>query len=118
VRTTKPMRRKVPLRRLREHPSIHWPPGIEPNPTWNGPVPEVPDPSRIVLTGVEIASESKGHRPHLTLMGEYDGNPYRTTLASDDVTLLGNLCDSLKECIGEKIVDIGEHRVDSALNLV
>jgi len=118
VRTTKAMPQKVRLPKFREHPLIHWPPGIEPNPAWNGPVPEVPDPSRIVLTGVEIASESKGHRPHLTLTGEYDGNAYRTTFASDDPALLMNLCDSLRKCIGEKIVEIGERRVDRALNLV
>lgn len=118
MRTTRPMPRKVPLRMLREHPSIHWPPGIEPNPAWNGPIPEVPDPSRIVLTGVELTSESKGYSSHLTLTGEYDGNPYRTTFNSDDPALLRNLCDTMRRCIGERIAEIGARRVDRALNLV
>jgi hypothetical protein len=117
ARTTKPMRRRVPLRMLREHLSLHWPPGLEPNPAWAGPSPEVPDPSEVVLKNVEVAAEKAGGS-HLVLIGEYDGNPYRTTLTIDDLALLGSLQSTLRKCVGETIEVIGAHRVDGKLNLV
>ena len=110
--------RKVPLQRLRKHPKIHWPPGVEPNPPWAGPSPEIPEPSRITLTKVEMVETEKGAGGHLTLTGLYDGNPYRTTLRIDDPSLLANLCESLGTCIGESIAAIGSHAVDQSLNRV
>jgi hypothetical protein len=118
VRTAKPVPRKFPLRSLREHRSIHWPPGIEPNPAWAGPSPEVPNPSRVTLITVELVREAKGPGSHLVLTGQYDGNPYRTTLTIDEPALLANLCDTLRRCIGETIEQIGAHRVDRTLKLV
>ncbi len=117
VRTTKPVPRRVPLRILREHPSLHWPPGLEPNPAWAGPSPEVPDPSKIVLKHVELAAEKEGGW-HLVLTGEYDGNPYRTTLTIDDPSLLASLHGTLRKCVGETIEAIGAHRINRELNLV
>jgi hypothetical protein len=109
--------RGVPLLRLREHPKIHWPPGAEPNPPWAGPSPEFPDPSRVVLTKVELVEADKHAKRHLTLTGTYDGNLYRTTFAADDPSLLTNLCKSLDRCRGETIAEIGSHEVDRTLNL-
>lgn len=117
VRTTKPVPRKVRLVNLREHPSLHWPPGIEPNPAWAGPVLEAPDPFRVVLTSAEMATEKTGEASHLVLTGQYDGNPYRTTLTADTPALLENLCEILRKCVGETIEEIGAHRVDRNLNL-
>jgi hypothetical protein len=117
VRTTRPAARRVPLRMLREHPSLHWPPGLEPNPAWAGPSPEMPDPSRIVLKTVELAAEKQGGS-HLVLIGEYDGNPYRTTLTISDHALLASLYRTLRKCVGETIETIGAHRTDRELNLV
>jgi hypothetical protein len=117
ARTTKPVARRVPLRMLRQHPSLHWPPGLQPNPAWAGPSPEVPDPSKVVLKSVELAAEKEGGS-HLVLMGDYDGNPYRTTLTIDDPSLLGSLQSTLRKCVGETIGAIGAHRVDGKLNLV
>jgi len=117
VRTTKAVARRIPLHMLREHPSLHWPPGIEPNPAWAGPSPEVPEPTKIVLKKVELAAEKEGGS-HLVLIGEYDGNPYRTTLAVDDPALLPNLHGTLRRCVGETIAAIGAHRISRELRLV
>jgi hypothetical protein len=117
ARTTKPVARRVALHMLREHPSLHWPPGLEPNPAWAGPSPEVADPSKVVLKRVELATERAGGS-HLVLIGEYDGNPYRTTLNIDEPSLLGSLQSTLRKCVGETIESIGGHRIDGKLNLV
>jgi hypothetical protein len=117
VRTTKPVPRKVRLLNLREHPSIHWPPGIEPNPAWAGPVRETADPFRIALASVEIVKEKTGEASHLVLTGNYDGNPYRTTVTVDSSALLINLGEILRRCMGETIEEIGAQRVDRNLNL-
>lgn len=109
--------RKVPLLKLRAHPKVHWPPGADPNPTWAGPSPEVPEPSHVVLTKVELVEDRERGRRHLTLTGTYDGNLYRTTLTVDDASLLTNLCKSLGKCLGETIAEIGSHEVDRGLNL-
>jgi hypothetical protein len=117
ARTTKPMARRVPLQMLREHPSLRWPPGLEPNPAWAGPSPEVPDPSKVVLKNVELVAEKEGGS-HLVLIGEYDGNPYRTTLTTDEPALLASLLSTLRKCIGETIGAIGAHRINRELHLV
>jgi len=111
------VRRKVPLHRLREHPAIHWPPGIEPNPPWAGPNPRVPDPLHVVLTKVELVQPDKHAARHLTLSGTYEGNPYRTTLTLEDPSLANNLYKSLMKCIGETIAGVGSREVDPFLNL-
>jgi hypothetical protein len=109
--------RTVPRLKLREHSKLHWPPGSEPNPPWAGPTPDFPDPSRVVLTKVELVEADKHAARHLTLTGSYDGNLYRTTLTIDDLSLLNNLCKSLGRCLGETIAEIGSHEVDRSLQL-
>lgn len=109
--------RKHPLRRLRDHPALKWPPGVEPNPPWGGPSPELPDPGKVILTRVEMV-QGDAHAPaHLTLTGTYDGNLYRTTLTASDPALLPNLCVTLGKCVGETIAEVGNHEVDNSLNL-
>ncbi len=116
-RTKQTIARKHPLRRLREHPAIHWPPGAEPNPPWAGPSPEFPNPGEVTLSGVELV-QADAHAPaHLTLTGTYDGNLYRTTLMVADPALLANLCLTLGKCVGESIAEAGSHEVDNSLNL-
>lgn len=107
--------RRVALLRLRDHPKVRWPPGVEPNPPWAGPTPEFPDPAQVVLTKVELVEDKRAGR-HLTLTGTYDGNLYRTTLTVDDSSLLNNLCKSLGRCVGETMAEIGSHEIDHALN--
>ncbi len=109
--------RKVALLRLREHPKVHWPPGIDPNPPWAGPSPEIPDPSHVTLTDVQLVEGDKHAQHHLTLTGTYHGNVYRTTLSVDDPLFLRNLCKSLGKCLGETIAEIGSHHIDRSLNL-
>ena len=118
VITRRTVPRKVPLQRLRNHPKIHWPPGVGPNPPWAGPSPEIPEPSRITLTKVEMVEAGKHAGPHLTLTGLYGGNIYRTTLTIDDPALLANLCESLRRCVGETITVVGSHAVDQSLNRI
>lgn len=118
VRTKRPVPRKTPLRRLRDQPTLHWPPGLAPNAAWAGPSPEVPDPSRIVLKAVELVRDENGQASHLVLTGEHAGNPYRTTLTVDPPALLTTLCDTLRKCLGEKIEEIGAHTVNRSLSLV
>jgi hypothetical protein len=77
----------------------------------------VPEPTKIVLKKVELAAEKEGGS-HLVLIGEYDGNPYRTTLAVDDPALLPNLHGTLRRCVGETIAAIGAHRISRELRLV
>ena len=110
--------RKVPLQRLRNHPKIHWPPGVGPNPPWAGPSPETPEPSLITLTKVEMVEAGKHAGRHLTLTGLYDGNIYRTTLTIDDPSLLANLCELLRTCVGQTIAVVGSHAVDQSLNRI
>ena len=117
VRTKRPVPRKTPLRRLRDQPTLHWPPGIAPNPAWAGPSPEVPDPSRIVLRTVELIRDENGQASHLVLTGDCHGNPYRTTLTVDRPALLTILSDTLRRCLGESIEEIGAHTVNRSLNL-
>lgn len=116
-RTKDTVPRKHPLLRLREHPAIHWPPGVEPNPPWAGPSSEIPQTDMVTLTGVELV-QADAHKPaHLVLSGTYDGNLYRTTLRVDDPTLLANLCVTLGKCVGETIAEAGSHEVDKSLSL-
>jgi hypothetical protein len=109
--------RKAPLSTLREHPKIHWPPGVEPNPPWAGPSREFPDPPHVILAGVELV-EVDGPMPrHLALTGTYHSNTYHTTLTVDDPALLTNLLECLRKCVGEPVGEIGSHRVNDFLNL-
>ena len=71
----------------------------------------------MVLTSAELVKERRGEASHLVLTGEYNGNPYRTTLTVDTPTLLINLGEILRKCVGETIEEIGAHRVDRNLNL-
>ena len=116
-RTKRSVPRKVPLTSLSAHPKLHWPPGLEPNPSWTGPGAEVPDPSHIVLTKVELVEADKRAPRHLTLTGTYHGNVYRTTFRVDDDALLTNLWEMLRKCIGEPIYEAGSHQVDRTLRM-
>ncbi len=100
---------------LSDHPRLHWPPGVEPNPPWSGPSAEVPDPSHIVLTKVELAEADKHAPRHLTLTGTFHGNIYRTTFRVDGDELLSNLWELLRKCVGEPIYQIGTHQVDRSI---
>ncbi len=117
-RTKRMVARKVSPVRLRDHSKVHWPPGIEPNPPWAGPSPEVPEPREVVLTRVELVEPDRRAPRHLTLAGTYDGNTYRTTMTLDDTALLPNLFRSLRECVGESIAEAGSHFVDKDLSLL
>jgi hypothetical protein len=90
---------------------------VEPNPPWAGASPEIPEPGKVILTGVEMV-QGDAHTPaHLTLTGTYHGNLYRTTLNATDPALLPNLCVTLGKCVGETIAEVGDHEVDNSLNL-
>jgi hypothetical protein len=118
-RTKRPVPRKVAPLKLGEHPQIHWPPGVEPNPPWaaTGPSVESPDPMHITLTEVALV-EAREHTPdHLALAGNYHQKLYRTTLRPDDPALVMNLYLTLRKCIGETIARIGEHDVDRSCTL-
>jgi hypothetical protein len=114
-RTKRPVPRKVPLTNLSDHPKLHWPPGVEPNPPWAGPGAEVPDPSHIVLTKVDLAEADKHAPRHLILTGTYHGNIYRTTFTAGDGELLNNLGELLRKCVGEPIYQIGARQVDRSI---
>lgn len=109
--------RKHPLHRLRDHPKLHWPPGVEPNPPWAGPGAEFPEPGMVVLTGVELVRPDAHAPAHLMLAGNFDGNLYRTTLTLEDAALLPSLCVTLGKCVGRTIADVGSVEVDGSLNL-
>ena len=115
-RTKRLVPRKVPLMKLGDHPRLHWPPGVEPNPPWAGPGAEVPDPSHIVLTKVELAEADKHAPRHLILTGTFRGNIYRTTFTTDDRELLNNLAELLRKCVGETIYQIGALQVDRSIH--
>jgi hypothetical protein len=100
---------------LSNHPKVHWPPGVEPNPPWAGPGTEVPDPSQIVLTKVELAEADKHAPRHLTLTGTFHGNVYHTTLRVDEHKLLSNLWELLRKYVGEPIHQIGFLQVDRSI---
>ncbi len=116
-RTKRMVARKGRQLRLREHSAVHWPPGIEPNPPWAGPHPEVPEPREIVLTKVELVEADRHSPRHLTLAGTYDGNIYRTTMTLDEPALLPNLFRTLRKCLGESMAEVGSHFVDNRLSL-
>jgi hypothetical protein len=117
-RTRRTVARKVRQIRLRDHSKVHWPPGIEPNPPWAGPSPEVPEPREVVLTEVHLVEADRNAPRHLMLSGTYHGNVYRTTMMLDDPTLVPNLFRSLEKCVGESIAEAGSHFVDSKLGLL
>lgn len=114
-RTKRPVPRKTPLTNLRDHPKLHWPPGVEPNPPWAGPSAEVPDPSHVVLTKVDVAEADKRAPRHIILTGTFHGNIYRTTLTTDDGALLNNLGKLLQKCVGEPIYQVGSLQVDRSI---
>jgi len=114
-RTKRPLPRKVPLFNLSDHPKLHWPPGVEPNPPWAGPSEEFADPLHVVLTKVELAEADRHSPRHLILTGTYHGATYRTTLRADDDALLTDLLELLRKCVGEPIYEVGSHQVDRSL---
>ena len=114
-RTKRSLPRKVSLFVLSDHPKLHWPPGLEPNPPWAGPGAEAPEPSHIVLTKVELVEADKHAPRHLTLTGTYHGNIYRTTFNVDDSALLTNLWELLRKCLGQPIYEVGTRQVDREL---
>ncbi len=107
--------RKRQILKLQEHPGIHWPPGVEPNPPWVGPTSEFPDPLRITLSEVELVPPDKHAPRHLRLTGTYEGNLYRTSLGVDDAGLLVSLFELLTKLVGLTMGVIGSQLVDRAL---
>ena len=116
-RTTRTVARKKPLMMLRDHPKIHWPPGLEPDPPWIGPYREVPDPAHIVLAKVQLVEASRHTPPHLALTGDYRRKLYHTTVGVEGRALLANLRMTLERCVGETIEKVGSRYVDRNLNL-
>lgn len=92
---------------LRQHPQIHWPPGVQPNPPWAAASREPPDPLHIILSAVELVEPDGPKERHLALTGTYRGNIYHTTLTADDAALLNSLFELLRKCVGEPIGEIG-----------
>jgi len=107
--------RKRKTVKLENHPGVHWPPGVEPNPPWVGPTSEFPDPFLMTLSEVELVAADKHAPSHLRLTSTYGGNAYRTSLGVVDAALLLALFQLLAKRVGQTIAVIGAQLVDRSL---